>query len=89
MAAAISHLNSGLLLVRARSLFSERPIYLRSSAFREFGTVLEIPTFRRAVYFNKKRFCGSSRTGEASDSSRPSQAFIRSAEVHERRAHRP
>ena len=52
--AAISHLNSGLLLGRARSLFSERPISLRSSGLRTFGTVLEIPTFRRTCEFRGK-----------------------------------
>jgi hypothetical protein len=50
----ISRLNSGHLLGRARSLFSERPIYLRSSGLCGFGTVLEIPTFRRAYEFPRK-----------------------------------
>src|SRR5450631_136655 len=51
MVAAISHLNSGLRLGRARPIFSERPIYLRSSALRGFGTVLEIQGFRVAYEF--------------------------------------
>jgi hypothetical protein len=46
-------------------VFSERPIYLRSSGLRGFGTVLEIPTFRRAYECHEKRFCGSSWTGES------------------------
>jgi hypothetical protein len=54
IAAAISHFSSGLLLARARSLFSERPNFLRSSGLRGFGTVLEIPTFQRA-YESQRR----------------------------------
>jgi hypothetical protein len=64
-AAANSHLNSGRLLSRARSLFSEGPIYLRSSGLREFGTVLEIPTFRGAYNLKRKGFRSFSRTGES------------------------
>jgi hypothetical protein len=52
--AANSHLNFGLLLDRACSLFSERPIYLRSSALRGFDTVLEILTFRSTYEFQRK-----------------------------------
>src|SRR6267378_5524843 len=54
IAAPISHLSSGLLLGRGSSLFSERPIYLRSSGLRGFGTVREIPTFRRAYELQQK-----------------------------------
>ena len=54
IAAAISHLNSGLLLGSERSLFSERPISLQSSGLRRFGTVFEIPTFRRTSEFQRK-----------------------------------
>jgi hypothetical protein len=42
VAAAISHLNSGLQIGRACSFFSEWPIYLRSSGLCGFGTVLRI-----------------------------------------------
>ena len=49
-----SHLSSGLLLGRARSLFSERPIYLRSSGLRGFGAGRVIPTFRRAYELQQK-----------------------------------
>src|SRR5216683_1183620 len=48
VAAAISHLNSGLLIGRAGSLFSELPISLRNSGLCGFGTVLEIRIFREA-----------------------------------------
>ena len=49
-----SHLNSGLLLGRTRSLSSERPVYLQSFGFRGFDTVLEISTFRRVYEFQGK-----------------------------------
>ena len=42
----ISDLRAGLLLGRMRSLFSEWPIYLRSSGHHRFSTVLETPMFR-------------------------------------------
>jgi hypothetical protein len=45
---------SGLFRGKARSLFSERPIYLRSSGLHGFGTVLEIPTFRSSYEFPRK-----------------------------------
>jgi hypothetical protein len=45
VAAAISHLSSGLTIGRAGSFFSERPISLRSSGLCGFGTVLEIRMF--------------------------------------------
>ena len=51
VAAAISHLSSGLLIGRDGSFFSEWPIYLRSSGLCGFGTVLEIRTFREAYEF--------------------------------------
>jgi hypothetical protein len=65
IAAAISHSTSGLLLGRARSLFSKRPIYLRSSGLRGFGTVLEIPTFRRAYQCPRKEVLRLLWTGES------------------------
>jgi hypothetical protein len=54
IAAAISHLSSGLLIGRARSLFSDRPISLQSSGLRRFGTVLEIRMFRETYEFQRK-----------------------------------
>ena len=44
--AAISHLSSGVPIGRAGLLFSERPVSLRSSGLRPFGTVLEFQMFR-------------------------------------------
>jgi hypothetical protein len=52
--AAISHLSMGLKIGRAGSMFSERPVSLRSSGLRNFGTVLEILTFRRTYEFQRK-----------------------------------
>ena len=52
--AVIFDLSSGVLIGKVGSFFSERPIYLRSSGLRGFGTDLEIPTFRRAYEFQRK-----------------------------------
>jgi hypothetical protein len=52
--AAISDLDSGPLNGGARPFFSEWLNSLPSSGLRGFGTVLEIPTFRRAYEFQRK-----------------------------------
>jgi hypothetical protein len=56
-------------------LFSERPIYLRSSGLHGFGTVLEIPTFRTAYEFERKGGSAAPLAISKFESSRPSQAF--------------
>ena len=54
VAVAISRLRFGLPIGRAGLLFSERPVSLRSSGPRRFGTVLEIRTFRVAYEPQRK-----------------------------------
>jgi hypothetical protein len=51
---AISRLIFGLPIARAGLLFSERPVSLRSSGLRRFGTVFEIRTFRDAYEPSRK-----------------------------------
>jgi hypothetical protein len=62
--AAISHLNSGLLLGRARLLFSKRLFISEALDSADSIRFSKIQRFEGPIDFSEKKFCGSSRIGE-------------------------